>query len=401
MASAAEIRDEETLVEWIQWRSADEAVVLTQRAVCRALPLYGRAMREPWALDANLTALPLLRLNLTGVATARARPLVRLPSPPPDSAAMKKASDAARDGGSPDLAIIPDVTLCAADVAFGARSDAIKLRDTVAKVVGYTARASSDAERIWEQIREDARTLERDADLSGVPLWSIPLPDWFREADAGMRALSQADPAYDFWLRWWDGLVSGRQLPWTLQEKVALIPDEVWQQGAEAVAVEIRAIEQGDELRPFAEPSSLERTLERNRTAILLQFDALIAFVEGEIDLLRGQNSFSSAEQGHRERRLELLRGIVDAVRLMREAIAEAGSEATALVVVETQLPKVVTAADEAVHEGGTPGASEIIATMAITIKCLTDAGTPGHLATGIAFADMCWRKITGWRKPK
>ncbi|PQV59112.1 hypothetical protein LX70_00935 [Defluviimonas denitrificans] len=61
-----------------------------------------------------------------------------------------------------------------------------------------------------------------------------------------MRAIWMKEGAeiWSFWLRWWDGVVSGRPLPWDLQEKVALIPDEVWDQGAEAVAAEIARIEE-------------------------------------------------------------------------------------------------------------------------------------------------------------
>jgi hypothetical protein len=54
---------------------------------------------------------------------------------------------------------------------------------------------------------------------------------------------SDPDIVWDFWIRWWDGVLKGQPLDWTLQEKVALIPDDIWQQGAAAVARAIREIE--------------------------------------------------------------------------------------------------------------------------------------------------------------
>ena len=49
---------------------------------------------------------------------------------------------------------------------------------------------------------------------------------------------------WEFWLRWWDGALSGDQLDWKLQEAVALIPGDVWKAGPGAVAEAIFAIEE-------------------------------------------------------------------------------------------------------------------------------------------------------------
>lgn len=57
---------------------------------------------------------------------------------------------------------------------------------------------------------------------------------------------SDRNDTWNFWTRWCDGLVTGQPLDWALQEKVALIPDDIWQQGAAAVAQAIREIEEQD-----------------------------------------------------------------------------------------------------------------------------------------------------------
>jgi hypothetical protein len=61
-----------------------------------------------------------------------------------------------------------------------------------------------------------------------------------------MRAVLRADDPEnrDFWVRWWDGVLSGQQMDWKLQEAVALIPDEVWEQGPSAVAEATRELGQ-------------------------------------------------------------------------------------------------------------------------------------------------------------
>lgn len=46
-----------------------------------------------------------------------------------------------------------------------------------------------------------------------------------------------------FWVRWFDGAIRGHPIDWVLMHKVALIGDEVWNEGAEAVAAEIARIE--------------------------------------------------------------------------------------------------------------------------------------------------------------
>jgi hypothetical protein len=79
----------------------------------------------------------------------------------------------------------------------------------------------------------------------GTPLWPKgEVPEGLTDALDTLRAFWDADPdTWGFWRRWYDGMLAGQPLPWDLQEQVALIPDDIWEAGPEAVAREIAKIE--------------------------------------------------------------------------------------------------------------------------------------------------------------
>ena len=54
---------------------------------------------------------------------------------------------------------------------------------------------------------------------------------------------SDAPKNWAFWEGWYGGMLEGKPLPWDLQRDVALIEDEVWEAGAEAVSEKIAEIE--------------------------------------------------------------------------------------------------------------------------------------------------------------
>lgn len=125
----------------------------------------------------------------------------------------------------------------------------------------------------WEELRRDARLLKQTQDPFTAPLWSTAPPEWFTQADAAARAIWAKDPpgTWDFWTRWWDGVLSGQQLDWELQKAVALIPDEIWTQGPAAVAEAIRLIEERLELR--RQVLAMKEQLSALSTALVQQAD--------------------------------------------------------------------------------------------------------------------------------
>ena len=76
-----------------------------------------------------------------------------------------------------------------------------------------------------------------------------------------------------FWADGTDGhAIRARPLSWDLQEKVALIPDEDWEKGAEHIAGVIREIEA--EFAPSLDQDALHSHSERLLTAGTLHADA-------------------------------------------------------------------------------------------------------------------------------
>ena len=99
------------------------------------------------------------------------------------------------------------------------------------------------------------------------PLWPDTPPDWFTRADRETRAIWAEKPEHwDFWTRWWDAALAGTPLNWDLQRDIALIPDEVWQQGPGPVAVEIARLEELHNLR--RELAELKQRIEQPEQVI-------------------------------------------------------------------------------------------------------------------------------------
>ncbi len=88
----------------------------------------------------------------------------------------------------------------------------------------------------------------RDANFRATEIFFQPL--WHEvSAENGLlpfkvgTTLLDTDPHFDFFRRWYEGMVRGEPLDWELQRRVALIDDAIWEAGAEAVAAEIARIE--------------------------------------------------------------------------------------------------------------------------------------------------------------
>ncbi|MEJ6389666.1 hypothetical protein [Gymnodinialimonas ulvae] len=75
------------------------------------------------------------------------------------------------------------------------------------------------------------------------------LDRYFSEWTAERTDLFGNDGVWTFWAKWYQRAMAGDPLPWDLQEKIALIPNEIWEAGPEAVAEQIALIEAAFELR--------------------------------------------------------------------------------------------------------------------------------------------------------
>lgn len=234
------IRDEDGLRDWLDGRPqavrlADGCAIAT-RAALRVFPVWSGAMGDPWAREAGLTALPILRQLLTaGVARGDPSPKVR-------AAAHAAASSA-------DAAFAPDAAFAAARAASAAADAAYHATAAFAADRAADAAVAEGAAPfvlMWERVSADAMVIRQGADPFLAPLWDGLPPEGFAGLDRKTRAIWAADPAsWVFWLRWWDGALAGRPLDWALQRRVALIPDDVWKLGPATVAEAIVGIEGG------------------------------------------------------------------------------------------------------------------------------------------------------------
>ena len=195
-------------------------------------------------------------------------------------------------------------------------------------------------------------------DPFATPLWTSPAPDWFHNAEAKARTLWQADATlWDFWLRWWDGVLSGQQIDWALQERVALIPDEVWQAGPARVSERIAAIERDHKAAPDAEdidslvarmPPAAKETIATFATAIARHrddlpatLDAILGFCGLEIARLYGKNYQSDEERDEVQRQIRALRTIHSAVSRLQEVIPPEGALTEVALVKAEKLSRV------------------------------------------------------------
>lgn len=78
-----------------------------------------------------------------------------------------------------------------------------------------------------------------DFDAHPLPSWAISENNSFVE-----EFYSHFLPAahWSFWREWYQGFLDGKPLDWELQRRVALIPDEDWEQGPEHIARKIEEI---------------------------------------------------------------------------------------------------------------------------------------------------------------
>lgn len=234
------IKDDNGLQAWLLERpegsrQADGAAIAI-RAALRVFPVWAGAMEEPWAREAGLSALPVLRQLLTaGVARREPSPELR--------AATFAATSVADAAFAPDAAFAAArSTAAAADAAFHATAAFAVNRAADAAV----AEGAAPYTLMWERSSADATAIRDGADPCLQPLWDGPFPDGFNRLDRKTRAIWRGEPGvWGFWLRWWDGSLAGRPLDGALQRLVALIPDEVWKLGPAAVAEATAAIEAG------------------------------------------------------------------------------------------------------------------------------------------------------------
>jgi hypothetical protein len=244
---ASEIKGRESLRRWLEGRSREDEICIVQRMALRVFPDWGEQARDYASAVEVSEVLPALRSLLTsGVAQRHPIPEIRAAA----KAATKAIAGVYGFDRNGKIFLVEKgkrrFSAAAAYASFLSAGEELDPWTSFSSTLLPSSSALENVEResYWEAVQADALALQSGADPITTPLWFGTPPEWFTISDILVRTIWARDPEiWDFWLRWWDGMLVGKPLDWTLQRDVALILDDVWKEGPVAVKVEIDRIE--------------------------------------------------------------------------------------------------------------------------------------------------------------
>ncbi|WP_432449874.1 DUF6161 domain-containing protein [Aliiroseovarius marinus] len=227
-----DIVDRESLEVWLKERSREDCAWIASRAAARVFPIWVKYCSENKSGNVATSPLLILRALLTSSVAATS-------IDDSISAALNAASQGARDAAEKAY----DQQSAASDAANTAAYAANESTKTAEAVV-FADRAFA-GEGMWQQVRQDARILERAGEGLKFPLWHKENPFqeiWERQSKTELSP----DTPYEFWRRWYDSLLNPDEnpvFPDEMLKNIVQIRDETWLQGAESIASEIERIE--------------------------------------------------------------------------------------------------------------------------------------------------------------
>lgn len=330
-----EIRDGDSLRVWLEappkQTEADReqarrwAVAIAHRAAMRVLPIFWSGNIRKAKRNEDLTELSVLRALLISGSAA----VCSIPEIIAAAAAAAHAADTAAAAHGADAA-----AHAAAHAAHSAAQTA-----HAADAADAAARAAARAS-LWKSIRHDCAALLAEEPPERHPLWlgENPLEDLWSDTRAQLLA---HEDGWKFWVDWYDASLEGAPigadpnafLPgqprtaldweshWDLLTKVALIPPEDWDKGADHVNARIAEIvTERDGLGPKATPPPKAATVQRLKAAVemngpvlALQLRALQEVAAQEAERIRGVNSLDP----------EARAGLLEALGKLRDAAEE------------------------------------------------------------------------------
>ncbi|WP_226549998.1 DUF6161 domain-containing protein [Celeribacter naphthalenivorans] len=230
----SEIKDRETLEAWLQGRSHEDAVAIAARAALRVLPVYWQWSLSEGKHASDLLTLQVLRCTLISMVAAE--------SPP---AGIARAANSAV---ATAYAIIVQHFGYQYASAMGAAEAAIDAATTVYAGIGAATGLSFD-EALRLEVQTDCVSLENGKDLFALALWSS-VNFLGEEWQNVLKALEeeQNDPGvWRVWRDWYTGILNPVRYPpsWEFYRKIALIEDETWEAGPEAISKRIEEIKAG------------------------------------------------------------------------------------------------------------------------------------------------------------
>lgn len=350
-----EFANEKDVQEWASTLSREELAVFAGRAAARLLPLvetWDEAAARQLDLICCRAIMGALVLGMFATtASIRATVTARTAA----LTAAHKAAAAARTAVDSDpAASTAGLTLDVAADAAGASvvatdSDVAALGDA-ADAAAAVAYASAYADTVAD---DDATLLDTRAGVDGLaraPLWpDRDSPRKIGEMWRILRARWSQDPeTWSFWIDWYEGLLEGRAPDWELWRDVALIKDDHWKAGPEAVAGEIdkirkrratlseadipHEVEEALARQGKGQPSVVEfvrDAIERNRESLPPTFDAIEGLILLEIERLQQDNYLNMNAPEHVAQSIGVLLTLFETLQKLRATIPQEGPVGT------------------------------------------------------------------------
>lgn len=253
--------DDESLRGWLECKNQWQRQALATRSSLRSLPFVlsaSHSLRAPLllaSLRASITSLTATNSQNTKMRAMANSSIIMGESYA--SAAHEAANCAARSALQAAEAISEpstDILLRSIYNSFDAAFSAGELtqanyfyRDPVIhrNISGQTSLGARES--MQNELISDAGFLEGLSAAESAyrkPLWQDDEPVIIEASMKALRSFWASSPeVWFFWQRWYGGILSGVPLDWELQNRVVLIENSVWNEGAKAVGKEIQRIE--------------------------------------------------------------------------------------------------------------------------------------------------------------
>jgi hypothetical protein len=241
------VTNEEEFKAWLEGQPREVCVAIAYRAAMRVLPLATQATRRARAnrreREKN-AALANLRVAISIVAAA-----VGSRSNSRNWSDLSTVSDNGFEGSFGACVAVASAYGVARSRKNARNARAEKaLREEVAMAARSAAWAAEECGGFSAKSAFWFSTYA-DTDLGPVDLMAVAIevPEKLEAAIAryaeGKTDLLQAGGPWTFWAEWYRRAMAGDPLPWDLQEQIALIPNEIWEAGPEAVTARIEKIQ--------------------------------------------------------------------------------------------------------------------------------------------------------------
>ena len=240
MVEIADIKDRDSLKEWLEDRSREECIQIATRAALRVLPLFWEWSLTESAQKHRITALPVLRCLL----------ISRLAGKGIDDT-QADANVAAGAGADPSV-VYEEIAHLAAIAAYtSARINlyAVDAAKEAVTAVNVAATAAGKEANIIGLTKIDCKALiDSEIKLEGLPLWH-ELENPLQSIWQAVKTEGAEQPGiWAYWVQWYEDILAGNTPNWPLEQSIALIDNEFWRDGPEAVAEEIKRLQEQDYL---------------------------------------------------------------------------------------------------------------------------------------------------------